>query len=258
MSYIVFNIYRYIVRFNSRNGAYVTCRGFGWTHQNTITFNNRVYSGSQSHGEHLLRSGINIHNHITIRSHPTVHMWRIPPEMRHWYQQYIFNHDHYYTTVQTVSPEQPRIRATAQFPQGLGSPPSSLLRLRETPYTTLLVFPALYPTSRLLSYPARAGIPNYEEGANTPFRTRPETPACGSCEAKIKWIKWFWVNLCMIICWKGIAFAGRCTQSGTHQWGSTKKIQVKHDLGRRLYGGQCQHKIGGAHLGHVGIAMHAW
>ena len=23
-----------------------------------------------------------------------------------------------------------------------------------------------------------------------------------------------------------------------HQWGSTKKIQVKHDLGRRLYGGQ--------------------
>ena len=36
-----------------------------------------------------------------------------------------------------------------------------------------------------------------------------------------------------------------------------KKIQVKHDLGRRLYGGQGQHKIGGAHLGHVGIAMNA-
>ena len=36
-----------------------------------------------------------------------------------------------------------------------------------------------------------------------------------------------------------------------------KKIQVKHDLGRRLYGGHGQHKIGGAHLGHVGIAMHA-
>ena len=36
-----------------------------------------------------------------------------------------------------------------------------------------------------------------------------------------------------------------------------EKIQVKHDLGRRLYGGQDQHKIGGAHLGHVGIAMHA-
>ena len=68
-------------------------------------------------------------------------------------------------------------------------------------------------------------------------------------------------NACMIICLKGmyIAFAGHCTQSGTHQWGSTKKIQVKHDLGRRyIYGGQGQHKIGGAHLGHVGIAMHAW
>ena len=36
-----------------------------------------------------------------------------------------------------------------------------------------------------------------------------------------------------------------------------KQIQVKHDLGRRLYGGQGQPKIGGAHLGHVGITMHA-
>ena len=34
------------------------------------------------------------------------------------------------------------------------------------------------------------------------------------------------------------------------------KIQVKHDPGKRLYGGQGQHKIGGAHLGHVGIAVH--
>ena len=65
-------------------------------------------------------------------------------------------------------------------------------------------------------------------------------------------------NACMLICWKGIAFAGHCNQSGTHQWGTTKKIQVKHDLGRRLYGGQGQNKIGGAHLRHVGIAMHAW
>ena len=37
-----------------------------------------------------------------------------------------------------------------------------------------------------------------------------------------------------------------------------KKIQVKHDLGRRLYGGQGQNKIGSAHLCHVGIAMHVW
>ena len=36
-----------------------------------------------------------------------------------------------------------------------------------------------------------------------------------------------------------------------------ENIQVKDDLGKRLYGGQGQHKIGGAHLGHVGIAMHA-
>ena len=88
----------------------------------------------------------------------------------------------YYTTVHTVSPEQPRIRAsanhaTAQFPQGLGSPPNSLLRLRETPYMTLLAFPALYQTSQPLSYPPRAGIPNTKERANTPSRTRPETPA---------------------------------------------------------------------------------
>ena len=31
-------------------------------------------------------------------------------------------------------------------------------------------------------------------------------------------------NACMIICWKGIAFAGRCMQSGTHQWRLKKKI----------------------------------
>ena len=34
-------------------------------------------------------------------------------------------------------------------------------------------------------------------------------------------------NACMIIYLKGIAFAGHCTQSGTHQWGSTKKFQVR-------------------------------
>ena len=45
-------------------------------------------------------------------------------------------------------------------------------------------------------------------------------------------------NACMIILWKGIAFAGRCTHSGSHQWGSTKKIQVEHNLRSRLYGGK--------------------
>ena len=38
---------------------------------------------------------------------------------------------------------------------------------------------------------------------------------------------------------------------------NTTSIQVKHNLGRRLYGGHGENKIGGAHLGHVGIAMHA-
>ena len=36
-----------------------------------------------------------------------------------------------------------------------------------------------------------------------------------------------------------------------------EKIQVIHELGNRLNGGQCQNKIGGEHLHHVGIAMHA-
>ena len=35
-----------------------------------------------------------------------------------------------------------------------------------------------------------------------------------------------------------------------------EKIQVKNDLGKRLYGGQGQNKIGGAHICHVGSAMH--
>ena len=38
-----------------------------------------------------------------------------------------------------------------------------------------------------------------------------------------------------------------------------KKIHVKHDLGKRLNGGQGQNKIGGAylHVHHAGIEMHA-
>ena len=53
------------------------------------------------------------------------------------------------------------------------------------------------------------------------------------------------------------AFSGCCTQSGTHQSGSMKKIQVKHDLGNRLNGGQGQNKNNSAHLHYVGIAMDA-
>ena len=59
---------------------------------------------------------------------------------------------------------------TVWLPQGFGSLPNSLLRLWETPYTTLLVFPAL-PISRTLSNPARAGIPLWLGSSNTTSRT---------------------------------------------------------------------------------------
>ena len=55
---------------------------------------------------------------------------------------------------------------TVWLPQGFGSLPNSLLRLWETPYVTLLVFPAL-PVSRTLSNPARAGIPLWLGSSNT-------------------------------------------------------------------------------------------
>ena len=56
---------------------------------------------------------------------------------------------------------------------------------------------------------------------------------------------------------KGHGFCWALHESCTHQLKSTETIQVKHDLGKRLYGGQGQNKIGGAHLCHVGSAMHA-
>ena len=70
-------------------------------------------------GEHLLRCGIDTSTYI------------------------VFIIIIYYSTNNlSRTTAQLRIRTTVQ---GLGSPPNSLLRLRETPYTTLLVFPALYP-----------------------------------------------------------------------------------------------------------------
>ena len=42
---------------------------------------------------------------------------------------------------------------------------------------TPLVFPLLYPSTRPLNYPDRAGIPNYKEGVITPSHGRPETSA---------------------------------------------------------------------------------
>ena len=51
-----------------------------------------------------------------------------------------------------------------------GSLPNSLLMIRETPYTTILVFPAVHVPCTLLN-PARVGIP-FQLGGFTPtFRT---------------------------------------------------------------------------------------
>ena len=60
----------------------------------------------------------------------------------------------------------PNNRASAQprSSHRASGAPRIVLRLRETPYTTLLVFPGLYPKSRPLSYPARAGILNTRKG----------------------------------------------------------------------------------------------
>ena len=89
-----------------------------------------------------------------------VHMWRIPPEMRHYYQQYIFHNDN--TTLQyKQSPKQSRRASGAPriaF-SGFGKPlhdSTSLLQRLKT-----------------LSYPARAGIPCCGEGANTPSPASP-------------------------------------------------------------------------------------
>ena len=62
---------------------------------------------------------------------------------------------------------------SAQCPQGFGSLSGS----GKPPTRPSLVFPVLWLTTRPLSYPERAGIPNYKEGANTPSYNRPETSA---------------------------------------------------------------------------------
>ena len=103
-------------------------------------------------GEHLLRCGIDTCIYIVIIIINTLQSNKLSR-----------------TTAHRVS-MQPRNRVTPAGPRE-PPPPPSLLRLRETPYTTLLVFPARCSTLWLLSYPERAGIPNNEEGANTPSRT---------------------------------------------------------------------------------------
>ena len=156
----------------------VTCRGFGLLTQTTITFNSRVYCDSPSLGEHLLRCGIDTSNIYVFTSQYNhtkrftcgEHLLRCGIDTSIYIVIIIIN------TLQsnklsrtTAHPRirataQPRNRATAQHPQGLGNPPNNLLRLLETPYTTLLVFPARCYTLWLLSYPEWAGIPNTRKG----------------------------------------------------------------------------------------------
>ena len=92
-------------------------------------------------GEYLLRCGINTSIILISYYNPTLQ-----------YKQSLPGNTRFpriRATVYTISPGgTPTVRAsaqppTAQLPQGLGSPPNSPLRLRETPYTTLLVFPVL-------------------------------------------------------------------------------------------------------------------
>ena len=64
---------------------------------------------------------------------------------------------------------------TAQLPQGFRSPPNSPPRLRETPYTTSL--PCTIQLLVLTVTQLGRVSPYGWEGANTPSRTRPETPA---------------------------------------------------------------------------------
>ena len=91
-----------------------------------LRFNNRVYSDSPSRGENLLRCGINTSTYtvfIIIIYYSTNSLSRTTAHTRN---------------CATVQPRNSRRASGAR-------PPNSLLRLRETPYATLLVFPALCP-----------------------------------------------------------------------------------------------------------------
>ena len=118
------------------------CRGFGLLTQNTITFNSRVYYYSQSLGEHLLRCGIDTSN-IYLFTSPYNHTKRFTCGehlLRCGIDTSIYIVIIIINTLQSNKLSRTtahlRNRATGQHPQGLGSPPNILHRLRETPYTT--------------------------------------------------------------------------------------------------------------------------
>ena len=122
-------------------------------------------------GEHLLRCGIDTSTYIVFII--------------------IICILYYSTNSLSLTIAHPRNRTTAQFPQGLGSPPNSLLRLRETPYTTLLVFPALYPRHDFsvtqkgrVSPPTRKGLtllPGLvRRPQHLPLGLQPRSPECST------------------------------------------------------------------------------
>ena len=77
------------------------------------------------------------------------------------------------------------IITTPQYKQSLPNNHASALPRKKGPRVVLgnplhdsnSLSCSIAKTSLLLSYPERAGILNYEEGANTPSRTRPEAQA---------------------------------------------------------------------------------
>ena len=151
------------------------CRGFGLLTQNTITFNNRVHH-FPSLGEHLLRCGIGTSNIYVITS-PNNHTKRFTcgEHLLSGIDSSIYIVIIIIHTLQSnnlsrtaahrcnCASTQPCNRATAHHPQGLGSPPSSLHRLRETPYTT---------SSLPCSVATRYGFSVTQNGRVSPIRGR--------------------------------------------------------------------------------------
>ena len=123
------------------------------------------------------------------------HMWRTPPEMRHWYQHIHSSQYNQFVIVQSsclifargrLSPE-PVFRATglprnrtfratglsAQHLQGFGSPPNSPLRLRETPYGRSTHFPLSVQRYAGLFRPRQTSLPDSAMLCYVSFLTDP-------------------------------------------------------------------------------------
>ena len=147
----------------------VTCRGFGRAsddyNKTQLRFNNRVYLDSLSRGEYLLRCGIDTSTYIVfiiIIYYSTHSLSRTTAHLRNR------------TTTQGFG--SPRIAWWNWAPSCWGVwwnwAPSHwgawVSQASGNPLHDSTSLPCSISTSRLLSYPERAGIPIYEEGTNTP------------------------------------------------------------------------------------------